>query len=113
MIFENEKTDCIDAITFGLTRTRDWRQKTAAKYPGHPRNVRAADCLSKLAVEASTLTDSDWQRLKPHAGWASETFRDGITMAARAVGFRMKIADLHTYVDHLLEVLSKSDSVAA
>src|SRR5450432_3314606 len=105
MIFENEKTDCIDAITFGLNRTRDWRRKMAIKYPSDPRNVRAADCLTKLAADASTLTDSDWLQLKPHAGWASETFRDAITQAARAAGFRMKIADLHSYVEHLLEVL--------
>jgi integrase len=63
MIFENEKVDCIDALIFDLNRTRDWRQKMTAKYPGDPRNVRAADCLTKLAADANTLAaedGSDW-----------------------------------------------------
>jgi hypothetical protein len=113
MIFENEKVDCIDAIAFGLNRTRDWRQKTASKYPSDARNVRAVDCLTKLAADAASLSDDDWQRLKPHAGWACERFRDAITQAARAVGFQKKISDLHSYVAHLLEVLAQSQSVAA
>ena len=90
MIFENEKVDCIDAIAFGLTRTSDWRQRMATKYPGDPRNLRAAECLSKLAAEAAALTEEDWLQLKPHAGWASETFRDAITQTARAVGFQKR-----------------------
>ena len=72
-----------------------------------------SDCLSKLAINASTLTDSDWLQLKPHAGWASERFRDAITRAARAVGFQKKITDLHSYVEHLLGVLSEPQSSVA
>lgn len=113
MNIENEKVDCIDALIFGLNRTRDWRQKIASKYSGDPRNARAADCLSKLADEATMLTDEDWLLLKPSAGWASETFRNAITEAARAVGFRNKIMNLPSYVQHLLYVLSQSQSVAA
>ncbi len=112
-MIENEKCDAIDAITFGLNRTRSWRQRTAVKYPSDNRNTRAADCLAKLAADVSTLTDSDWLLLKPHAGWASERFRNAITQAARSVGFQNKITDLHSYVVHLLEVLSQSESIAA
>lgn len=112
-MIEDEKIDCTDALSFGITRTRDWRRRTAAKYPGDPRNARASDCLSKLAAEAIALTDEDWLQLKPHAGWASETFRDGITQAARAVGFQNKITDLHSYVQHLLHVLTQTQSIAA
>jgi hypothetical protein len=78
-----------------------------------PRNLRAAECLSKLAAEATALTDADWLMLKPHAGWASETFRDGITQAARAVGFQNKITDLRSYVEHLLHILAQPQSIAA
>jgi hypothetical protein len=112
-MIENEKIDAVDAIAFGLTRTRDWRRRMATKYPGDPRNARATDCLTKLATDATELTDEDWLQLKPHAGWASETFRDGITQAARAVGFQNKITNLHTYVLHLLHVLSQTQSIAA
>jgi hypothetical protein len=113
MIIENEKTDCIDAIAYGLNRTREWRRKMAIKFPTDPRNVRAEDCLSKLAADAASLTDDDWQRLKPHAGWASETFRDGITQAARSVGFQNKITNLNSYIERLLDVLSQSQSNVA
>jgi len=112
-MIENEKTDCIDALTFGLNRTRDWRQRMAIKFPGDPRNLRAAESLSKLAADASNLNDGDWLQLKPHAGWASETFRDAITESARAVGFQKKITNLHSYAQHLMDVLSKSKSIAA
>jgi hypothetical protein len=112
-MIENEKVDCIDALTFGLNRTRGWRQKIATKHPGDPRNARAADRLAKLAADANTLTDDDWLLLKPNAGWASERFRGAITQAARAVGFQKKITDLHSYVQHLLDVLSQPQSVAA
>ncbi len=112
-MIENEKVDCIDALTFGLSRTRDWRQKMASKFPGDPRNLRAVDCLTKLATDATALTDDDWLKLKPHAGWASESFRGAITESARAAGFQKKITDLHSYVQHLLNVLSESNSIAA
>jgi hypothetical protein len=113
MNLENEKVDCIDALTFGLTRTRDWRQKMATKYPNDPRNIRAADCLTKLAAEAPALIDQDWLLLRPYAGWASEQFREGISEASRSVGFKKKITDIHSYVLHLLDVLSLSQSIAA
>lgn len=112
-MLENEKTDCIDALTFGLNRTRDWRRKLVTKFPGDPRNVRAVDCLTKLAADAAALTDDDWLKLKPHAGWASEHFREAISESARAVGFQKKIINLHSYVQHLMDVLSKSKSIAA
>jgi hypothetical protein len=57
-MIENEKIDCVDALIFGLNRTAQWRQKMAARYPSDPRNARAADCLAKLATDATALTDT-------------------------------------------------------
>ncbi len=106
-MIEDEKIDCIDALVFGLNRTAHWRQKMAAKYPGDPRNVRAAECLLKLATDATELSDGAWSQLQPHCGWASERWREAISQAARAVGFAHKIKDLSSFVKHLLDALSQ------
>jgi hypothetical protein len=79
----------------------------ATRYPSDPRNARAAQCLAKLATEATGLADVDWLRLQPHAGWASERFREAISMAARQVGFTNKIRDFPSFVSCLLDVLSQ------
>jgi hypothetical protein len=107
-MFENEnKIDCIDSLIFGLSRTRDWRRNTAAKYPSDPRNGRAAECLSKLANEACQLSEADWSLLEPHFGWADECWREAVSQTARLVGFKHKIKDLPSFVKQLLDVLSQ------
>jgi hypothetical protein len=107
-MFENEnKIDCIDSLIFGISRTGDWRRSTAFKYPTDLRNARAADCLAKLAAEASQLTDEEWSQLQPHFGWTSDSWREGISKTARLVGFKHKIKDLPTFVQYLLDVLSQ------
>ena len=111
-MIENEKIDCIDSLIFGLNRTAQWHQKMAAKYPSDPRNARAAECLSKLATDASKLSDQDWLQLQSHCGWANERWRESISQAARAVGFQQKIKDLPSFVTSLVGVLSQP-SVAA
>ena len=113
MIEETEKVDCIDALIFGLNRSAMWRRKMATKYPADPRNARATDCLSRLAIEANTLSDDDWQALKPHAGWASERFREAISQTARTVKFQNKITNLGSFVKHLVDALSQPQSNAA
>jgi hypothetical protein len=111
-MIENEKIDCVDALVFGLNRTAEWRRKMAVRYPSDPRNARAAECLAKLAIDATALSDGAWLQLQQHCGWASERWREAISQAARAVGFQQKIKDLPSFVAHLLDVLSQS-SVAA
>jgi hypothetical protein len=109
---ENEKIDCVDALVFGLNRTAEWRKKMAVRYPADPRNARAAECLAKLASDATALSDGAWMQLQSHCGWANERWREAISQSARAVGFQHKIKDLPSFVAHLLDVLSQS-SVAA
>jgi hypothetical protein len=110
---EIEKTDCIDALDFGLNRTGAWRQRMALKHPLDQRNARAAELLAKLANETPALSNDDWLRLKPHSGWANERFREAISDAARAVGFQHRITDLPSFVGRLVRVLSQSQSEAA
>ena len=106
-MIEIEKIDCTDSLIFGLNRSTKWRQGMTAKYPSDPRNARAAECLAKLATDASKLTDEAWLELKPHCGWANERFCEAISQTARAMGFMHKIKDLPSFVKHLLDVLSQ------
>jgi hypothetical protein len=101
-MIEPEKLDCSDTLSFGIHRTKLWREKMLAKYPSDPRNGRAAECLGKLAAEAKDLSDKDFLSLKPYCGWASEPFREAISQTARQVGFQYKIKDLPTFVTTLI-----------
>jgi hypothetical protein len=111
-MIEIEKSDCTDSLIFGLNHTGKWRKKMGNKFPMDPRNSRACECLFRLAREASELSDSDWRLLQPYAGWASPSWREAISIAARGVGFTHKVKDLPSFVDILLEVLH-SQMVAA
>jgi hypothetical protein len=102
---ENEKVDCIDSLSFGIHRTKLWREKMLAKHPSDPRNGRAAECLAKLAIDAADLTDHEFSLLKPYCGWASEPWREAISQTARLVGFQKKIQDLPAFVNCLVGVL--------
>ena len=83
MIIENEnKTDCIDLLIFGISRTGEWRRSLTNKFPTDLRNLRAAEYLSRVATEASQLADEDWKRLQPHFGW-NDHWREGISKTAR------------------------------
>jgi hypothetical protein len=104
-MIENDKVDCIDTLSFGLHRTAVWRKKMAAQYPSDARNGRAAECLESLAADAKDLSDKDFSLLKPYCGWASESWREAISKAARMVGFQHKITDVPTFVDCLIGVL--------
>ena len=104
-MIETEKLDCSDTLTFGIHRTKLWRERMLAKYPSDPRNGRAAACLAKLATDAKDLSDESWLQLRPYSGWASEPFREAISQVARMVGFQKKIQDLPAFVDCLVGVL--------
>jgi hypothetical protein len=87
------KQDCSESIAQYVERTAVWRRSLAVKFPGDPRNARAAETLEKIAIDAAELTDEQWSLLRPNfGGWASETWRDALGLAARQVGFVRLIA---------------------
>jgi hypothetical protein len=102
-----EKSDCTDTFKVGFNHTGRWRGRLANKFPGDPRNAKAATYLLKLADEAGELTDQDWARLQPHYEFASKRFQDAVSETGRLVGFQHKITNLHSFVDALVDVLSK------
>ena len=94
----NDKQDCIDSIAKVLERTAAWRKAIAVNFPDDPRNMRAAETLEKLAVDASILCDEQWSDLQPHfSGWASEKWRTGPSQTARQVGFHHRAKDFHFF----------------
>jgi hypothetical protein len=109
-----QKQDCGESIAHELGGTAKWRKVTSAKFPDDSsRNLRAAETLNKLATDALGLSDEQWLCLKPHfGGWASETWRNGLTQAARQVGFFHRAKDLDSFIKVLVHQLSQL-SVAA
>jgi hypothetical protein len=61
----NDKQDCIESIVRILERTAEWRKTALARFDD-PRNSKAAETLEQLAVDASGLTEEQWNALKPH-----------------------------------------------
>jgi hypothetical protein len=104
-MFELQKSDCSGSINHGINLTVPWRDKMSVRY-SDPRNAKASACLTILAAEAAGLSDSDWLRLQPYFDGGAP-WREAISKTARAVGFRHNIKDLHTFVEHLLDVLAE------
>jgi hypothetical protein len=111
MNIDENKRDCTDSLIFGIGRVADWRKTTAEKYPTDLRNLRAYESLTTLANEAADLSDYEWRLLQPHYGW-NDHWREGISKTARLVGFKIKIRDIHSFVQALIEVLSQPVAVS-
>jgi hypothetical protein len=107
----NDKNDCVESVVRVLERTSAWRKSISANF-SDPRNVRAAETLDKLAIDAAAMTDDQWSALKPHFGWASVAWRNGLTQATRQIGFHNRQRDFASFVAALAHELSLS-SVAA
>jgi predicted aminopeptidase len=89
-----------------LEKTSAWRRSTAAKFPDDSRNINAAEMLDQLAIDAAHLSDDQWNDLRVHFGWASQTWRDGLIQAARLVGFAHKSKDFDAFMRLVVRQLS-------
>jgi hypothetical protein len=110
-MIELKKSDCTDSIAIGVNHTKRWRDKMKLKYSFDSRNARAAESLAKLTTEAVQLTDGEWLQLQPHFD-LSPKWREAVSQTARLVGFTFRIKDIHSFVEHLLDVLSQPQVVA-
>jgi hypothetical protein len=107
MILNDNKQDCIESIVRILERTAECRKTALARFDD-PRNLKAAETLEQLAVDASGLTEEQWNALKPHYAWASQFWRDDLFQAARMVGFAHKSKNLDAFVRLLLRQMSSA-----
>jgi hypothetical protein len=98
----NTKSDCRDDLALNLAKTALWRKLQAQRWPDDTRNARAADALSVLALQSTELDDSTWDRLSPYFDPKDPHWRDAVSAASRAVGFR---ATCRTFDDYLQTVL--------
>jgi hypothetical protein len=85
---KHDKEECVDFILRVLERTSTWRKSLATKFPDDARNLRAANTLEKLAIDAPSLTDEQFRELEPYFNsWDSEKWRSALNQAARSVAF--------------------------
>ncbi|SHN83827.1 hypothetical protein [Bradyrhizobium erythrophlei] len=106
------KQDCIESIVRVLERTALWRKSIAANYNDN-RNIRAAQTLDKLAVDAAKMTDDDFMLLKDHFDWNSMVWRNAVNQATRQIGFFNRSSNFGAFVRALVHELSLSSRVAA
>jgi hypothetical protein len=108
----NDKQDCTESIARILEQTSAWRKRTAAKFPGDQRNIKAAEMLDKLAIDVANLTGEQFTDLQPYFGWSSQTWRFALVEAARLVGFAHKSGSFDAFIRLVVRQLSPA-SVAA
>ena len=95
----NDLQDCVESIVRILEQTSAWRRKTAAKFPDDSaRNIKAAEMLDQLGIDAASLTDEQFSDLRPHFGWSSQIWRDGLVSAAKMVGFAHRNTNFASFV---------------
>lgn len=108
MIIEKEKSECVDSLFTGLTKTHRWRKKLTDQYTD-TRNANAAEKLAQLAEQAPTLSDAYWEILKPHFN-DPVRWRDCLSRATRQVGFVHKTTSFPFFVRNLIALLSESEA---
>jgi hypothetical protein len=95
-----------DSIISGLAASATWRRQLARKWPGDPRNARAAVALDKLAQSDSCEVSAEtWAAIEPHFGNFMAV--DVLSEACRECGFKAR----YTNIDHFLIVVG--DKIAA
>jgi len=105
-MIEKMKSDCIESISAGLTKTSRWRQKLVDQYTD-PRNAHAAKKLAELADETSSLSDEYWESLKPHFNSSPAHWRESLSQATRLVGFVHKKTSFPFFIRNLIGLLSQ------
>ena len=106
----NNPENLFDSIVSALLRTAKWRRGIAMRYSGDPRNDRSADTLSKMAKEATGLTEEQWLALQPLYDWS---WYDVVSESAKRVGFSVHIRTFDEFIEHLVQTLQQRRSVAA
>jgi hypothetical protein len=107
------KNECVESITRALERSSVWRKSLAARFPEDGRNLRAAQTLENLAIDAADMTDEQFTTLSSHYGWASEKWRSALNDTARGIGFHIRTRQFDIFLKALLQRLAPVVSVAA
>jgi hypothetical protein len=103
----DNKSECADSIVRMAERTSAWRGAISPNF-NDPRNIRAAETLDKLAVDAIAMTDDQFLLLKDHFDWDSLLWRNALSQASRQIGFHNRSKDFGAFVRALAHELSLS-----
>jgi cyclopropane fatty-acyl-phospholipid synthase-like methyltransferase len=102
-----DKLDCAESIIRALERTASWRKTIAPRFDDSRNlNLKAAETLEKLAVDAAVLTDGHWTALQPHYAWSSAIWRDALFNSTRQVGFAHGSKNLDAFIRLVLRQLN-------
>ena len=112
MTNENNKSECIDSVVRMLERTSAWRKAIAPNF-NDPRIGRACQILDKLAVDAVGMSDEQFRLLEEYFAFDSMQWRNGLSQAARQIGFHNRSSDFRSFVRALVHELQLSSRVAA
>jgi hypothetical protein len=87
------KNKMIESLSASLQGTARWRAQLSDR---DPRYTRAARNLSKLASEASSLSDQQWAALEPH--FESARWAECVRAVSRLVGYKFRKASFPFYI---------------
>lgn len=86
-----------DSIISGLAATAAWRRSIAQKWPGDPRNGRAAIALDTLSqADAREVLPATWAKIEPHLGKAMAV--DVLSEACRECGFKANYKNIDQFL---------------
>jgi hypothetical protein len=89
--------DSFDVIADSLTRSATWRRAMALKWPGDPRNGRAAVALDKLSqADSREVSAATWAKIAPHLSLQSTG--DILSEAGREAGFKHRFKNVEAFL---------------
>ena len=109
---EEQRRDCVEAIYTGLCKTSAFRLRKSKQYPDDPRNLRAAETLSKLANDATGLTESDWQLLELFYDPESKSWQDALCQATKDISFSNRSKSFPFFIRSLIAYLPHHQTAA-
>jgi hypothetical protein len=86
-----------DSIISGLAACATWRRQQAKKWPGDPRNGRAAEALDELAQSTTDqVSAATWAAVEPYLGKLMAV--DVLSEACRECGFKARYKNIEAFL---------------
>jgi hypothetical protein len=99
------KNVCIQSLRKALIRTRNWRRGLKARFPDDPKLDECVATLDKIAAQAGELSDEAYLAILPHFDWASKSWADSVSLAARRVAYSLDVTTFSAFISTLITIL--------